>query len=647
MTRAAACLLCLLLAACGSSAHDDAAAPPDGDASTDAGADTTGDAADGHPDANVCPIPPADGGEAEIPGPTEAQIAAQAPCTNGWCRLNPFPADEPIERLWGASAREVWLAADEGEILYWDGSRYYEIAAPQARLPANRISARAIWGSGPDDVWIGNSAGAQHFDGFGWSDPTSSEFPPVYAISGRGRDDVWFGTAGGMVLHRTAAGTAVAIVGGFGEQIVGVWAVAADDVWAIGDATTVAHFDGHAWRPVMPDQPIPGAAFYAGLADVWGNGPDDVWMVGYLGTVAHWNGQVLHVEPNFTTAHLLALWGSGADVWAVGGAGSVFRRVDGGWCNVWTGPRLDFTWIWGSAGDDVWVGGGLRVFHWDGSGWTERSRASLTDPIAGITGTADGARWLTSSNALQRWDGSGIHAVTDLHGGSRVQAFSASDIWTIAPSPAAFGAAAPWHWNGQALQAETAPAGARLADVAGTSADNLWACGDGVLLQRTTAGWQAPAGLDLAGTTFTRLWFRTPGDGWAAGTGAAPLARWNGASWTKLPAAVVGATAVVAAWGSADDDVWFSADAGVLHWDGSGFTLVPDDASGPGVSGIVGTGPARAWMFGSGGVLSALDGRHWTTQQSGTAKTLLDGWAAPSGDVYLVGEGGVILHHGP
>jgi hypothetical protein len=631
-------LVWLLLPACGSTLHPEAADRIDADA--DSGANDAG-APDAPAQPVACPLPPSDGGAALIPGPSEAEVATQAACSNGWCRENPFPTDVPIADVWGSASDAVWFAGQDGEVLYWDGARFHEL------IPSgpHRIDAAiyTIWGSGPDDVWIGDSGGARHFDGLGWGS-LLIDGRPVFSIAGTGPDDIWFGGDLGKVVHTNGTSSDVAILipnGTSDDVILGIWAGDPGLAWAVGSQSTIARFSNGAWQPMTPDGPLASTR----LRKVWGRSSDDVWIIGDDGAVAHWNGETVHVEATFTTSALTDVWGDDAELWIVGGQGAVFRRVGGAFCNVWFGPRLDFDWIWGSGADDVWIGSGLQIFRWDGQRWSERSRVGPTESLRAVTSTPDGVRWLRGSN-LYRWDDAGIRVETTPPGDGRVQVFGASDMWTVAPSPAAITATVPWHWDGAGWSAETTPTDVGLNDVAGATPDLLWAAGEGVMLQRTASGWQPSATVpDLTGATVGRLWFLSPSEGWALGGGTVPLLRWNGTTWTPFTVTDVGAQNVTAAWGTSADGVWFSTDAGLVHWDGATFALV---LGGAGPSWVTGTGRSQLWTYGIAGVdpgtVLAWKGSAWSLQPTPTAKVLRDGWTTPGGDTYLVGDDGIVLH---
>lgn len=130
--------------------------------------------------------------------------------------------------------------------------------------------------------------------------------------------------------------------------------------------------DGDGWQPMTIDAPT--------LWWLHGFGHDNVWAVGELGTIAHFNGSDW---VTLETGHDYTLWGiwgaSPNEMWAVGGkvgggVPSVLRKYDG---NTWTdvpGVGIDdelLFKVWGTATDNVYVvGDGGAILHYDGSEWT-------------------------------------------------------------------------------------------------------------------------------------------------------------------------------------------------------------------------------------------------------------------------------------
>ena len=113
----------------------------------------------------------------------------------------------------------------------------------------------------------------------------------------------------------------------------GAWAVADDDVWAVGGdgfdrPPVLCHFDGAAWEnvelPVLEGDP-------KALFKVFGLAADDVWAVGDVGLVLHYDGAAWTRVPIDTTSDIISLWGTGpTELLAVGGrASGVLARWDG------------------------------------------------------------------------------------------------------------------------------------------------------------------------------------------------------------------------------------------------------------------------------------------------------------------------------
>jgi hypothetical protein len=100
------------------------------------------------------------------------------------------------------------------------------------------------------------------------------------------------------------------------------------------------------------------------------------------------------------------------------------------------------------------------------------------------------------------------------------------------------------------------------------------------------------------------------------------MMRWDGRGWQQSPLPKVGRVNHVSA--SRTNDVWASADCGLLHWNGRSWTSVPVEAV-PGAQqssadAVKAVGPENAWLTGgtydSGtgvmrGIVQRWDGRRW------------------------------------
>ena len=122
------------------------------------------------------------------------------------------------------------------------------------------------------------------------------------------------------------------------NELHGVAAVGADDVWAVGTLgeesaalTLVEHWDGKEWRHVASPN-VEG--FSNHLYSVAAYGANDVWAVGahhngtdqWLTTAMHWDGPAWTIVPTPNVGPISSLNGVAAfstdDIWAVGESSS-------------------------------------------------------------------------------------------------------------------------------------------------------------------------------------------------------------------------------------------------------------------------------------------------------------------------------------
>jgi hypothetical protein len=94
------------------------------------------------------------------------------------------------------------------------------------------------------------------------------------------------------------------------EQLHGIWGSSASDVFAVGDAGTILHYDGNRWTPMTSGTSVD-------LADVWGSAHDDVFVTGDAGTILHYDGDDWTPVTVQVTDPIGRMWGT-AD-----GAGNV------------------------------------------------------------------------------------------------------------------------------------------------------------------------------------------------------------------------------------------------------------------------------------------------------------------------------------
>ncbi len=274
------------------------------------------------------------------------------------------------------------------------------------------------------------------------------------------------------------------------NELHAVASISANDVWAVGtsentlgnDQTLILHWDGTVWSIVA--SPTTGMV-EGNLLGVAAVATNDVWAVGsFLPTkgggqalIEHWNGHKWSVVKNPSTVgtelHAVAAVATN-DVWAVGNASNA-SGVSQTLIEHWNGkqwsivaspsPSTQTNFLLGVTAvstNDVWAVGSFRnasgafqtlTLHWDGTAWSIVASPS-----------PDGA-------------------FNDLFG---VAAFSTSDVWAVGDSGSG---TLIEQWNGSSWSAVSSPSPSTLANllfgVAIVSATDIWAVGES---QNATSG---------------------------------------------------------------------------------------------------------------------------------------------------------------
>ncbi len=301
----------------------------------------------------------------------DAPVDAPPPtCSDeGWCHT-PIPDTETLRDVWGDGSGVVWTVSTTGNVLYWDGAAWKQSYAAGTPL-------YAVWGSGPNDLWVGGDGGLFHGTG---------------------------ATPAAMTWTAVPVG---------GAPIRSIWGRSASDIWATGYSGSTSKFTGYVLH--YTGTPADGGTGWAPdpiaitspvrFTKVWGTARhDDVWIGGLVGTI---DARMLRGRPD----------GAGGYAWTLApptttagryfnGAGNVtsneqivlgFDPTGTTTYGLHTGVRDDagvFTWtrfdgfntgnavlngVWGTGHDDVWVAGAYgRLRHWDGSAW-HVARTALDD----------------------------------------------------------------------------------------------------------------------------------------------------------------------------------------------------------------------------------------------------------------------------
>jgi hypothetical protein len=630
------------------------------------------------------------------------------------------------------SANDVWAVGYyfDGvhvyELIYrWNGVQWNVLAGPHPSATENTlygvavVSTNNVWAVGYYTVGGVKKTLVEHWNGSNWNTVLSpnlgtgdNALRDVSVVPGSSGNDIWaagdfHNTPGGpgrtLTLHYDGSSWNYVVSpnqGASSNQLAGIDAIAANDVWAVGDFndgsishTLAEHWNGSTWTasPTIDTGPNGNQ-----LVGVFGAASNDVWAAGItidnssVPTVLmeHWNGSAWTVSP-YTPV----------------GTGSYASGIDGG-----SGSNL---WIVGQFAPTVSAQiSDVLVEHYNGAGWSRvyaPSPPTSTDTLFAVSAVSATDIWAVGTiqayisgqdktyGITEHWDGTTWSIVTSAHAsldGERlvaVKALSAGNVWVVGYSNGVSEQTFVEHWNGSTWSqiASPNPGGSNntneLAAVDGISANDVWAVGyyhNGTSFQTLILHWDGTVWLQFTspnpGTSANYLYDVTvvPGSGgndaWAVGyfenTGGAHysslLERWNGSAWSAVSSPNVTGkdNRSISIFALSANDVWavgYTTGPGspeqtlALHWDGTFWTIKPIPQQGPydnELTDVTGTASNDLYAVGhyitassqEHGLIEHWNGSAWSVvpavQTPGMSSLLAGVAAVSSTDVWTVGE---------
>ncbi len=244
-----------------------------------------------------------------------------------------------------------------------------------------------IFGGGPAPQCLSMGSGNSEWTGLPCALPQD-----IYAIWGLADDDIFAVGDAGLILHYDGFGWEPRL-GGQGNQLIALWGTAADNIYAVGISDGVLlHYNGVGWN-LEPN------ASTSNLFGIWGSAPDDVFMVGF-NMVQHFDGSSWSVSHPESFAFLTGVWGAGAiDVYVVGFGGKMLH-YDGAWTTLPTVTNKDLNAIWGSGPNDIFsVGATGTILHSAGGAWTSMF-TGVTSDLNCIWGTSGDDVYAAGDNGV-------------------------------------------------------------------------------------------------------------------------------------------------------------------------------------------------------------------------------------------------------
>jgi hypothetical protein len=300
----------------------------------------------------------------------------------GWVDLAAPPVNSIVPGLWAASSGRVHAALSV-DVAVFEGA----VESAQS-VGAGSNGRRVVARSSTEAYVVAPSSGPSgpvfRWDGSAWSD-----------TGGAAVADVWLDrTAGTLYAVTEASGLRTRPVGGSWSPVAGspnglrLWGTSGTDLWIVdllvNNTSSLAHWNGTTVDPCTGC--LPGVR----ISDLWGSGSADVFAVGEAGAIRHWDGTAWSTMTSGTSEDLVAVWGSSAtDVYAGGTAGMLLHYDGATWQQAIALPTPVINAVWGSGPGDVFAGGsGGLVYHYDGQRWSPVQSGEVTPVVSGATAGA-------------------------------------------------------------------------------------------------------------------------------------------------------------------------------------------------------------------------------------------------------------------
>lgn len=240
-----------------------------------------------------------------------------------WTMVQAADASTSLNGVNGTGADDAYAVGTGGAILHTDGTDW------TAQASANTNDLNAVYGTtavGAAGTVVDVTTGDATTDG-------TADFTDIYTdtkIDTTDGTSVWVSTEGTMfrtgktgLLETSADGNTWTTACTSPNELYSVWGAAADDVYAVGAAGTVVHYDGSCTETNETD---------ASLNGIWGSNSGDIYAVGSKGNVLHYNGNkwTKLMDDSSASVVLNDVWCSGNSVIAVGEGGLILTAQKNG-----------------------------------------------------------------------------------------------------------------------------------------------------------------------------------------------------------------------------------------------------------------------------------------------------------------------------
>ena len=443
---------------------------------------------------------------------------------------------------------QVYAVGEGGTVLFWDGQSWTPLVLADASGTETR-DLLAVWGSSPDDVWIGGSNGALwHKQGTVWNKPVPGSSNAWSGIAGSSASNVWMINDSGALMRWNGTTLSTARPSQVFAPI-GIWVGTDSDVW-VARYQSIEHWDGASWSSLSVSYSLTALA---------GSASNQVWGAGQRGAIARWNGRTWSQPSSQSSSSQLpygvtSVWASGfGDVW-MSSLHFIYHWDGQSVTSVSSPGTHDIHGLWGSAANDVWAAGANgEIQHWDGARWT-LSTGTGTGEFDAISGSSASDIWAVGLHSAYHYDGASWSLKN-----TGLESTALLAVYAAGPGQAWAGGFNDLvvRWNGTSWIKESLPGSTQSVSnqtIAGSGPTDVWAFGEQAYHFDGT-GWRAVAGVPIA----QHAWGAGPSNWW--GIVAGEVYHYDGTSWSPAP---VDASLPVCLAGFGTD-AWIGASGGLLH----------------------------------------------------------------------------------
>lgn len=468
-----------------------------------------------------------------------------------------------------------------------------------------------------------------------------------------------------------------------GNMLTGLWGSSPGDIWAVGWAGTVVHYDGASWTPEWL------SVTTGNIENIWGTSATNIWAITYGRDILHFDGNSWGLDTTLSGV-CLALWGFAVDdIWAAGTDTIIYHYNGSTWSQVaspTTNPIFD---IWGPSPDTIYAVAhphyptSGEILRYDGAQWTKI--VDTPEALYELHGTSASDIWLVGyNNYILHWNGDSLVQMIppDSSFWRSVFCIAPDDVWIGGLNGKLI------HWNGTSFELHVSPLGAQVDKLWASASNDVWGVGGfgGGIIHWNGTSWHAvshnafPDANDLRdiwvadlsdiwvvgsggigdksvighydGSAWTEvphpdcwcldgIWGASSSDIWAVGWNQAML-HYDGSSWTSV--APVDTAWLSAIWGSSADDIWAAGQYGtIIHYNGVSWSIFAqvDDY----ICAIYGFASDDVWACGGNGYIYRFDGSSWARFTSPTSNSLYGISGSSSKDIWMSGSDGVVIHY--